>query len=448
MGIKISLVLGGMDMMKQAVELSRGRPHILVATPGRLWDLLKSGGNQEWGLDRCKYLVMDEADRLLKSDFAPALSGIMDVLPSSEKRQTLLFSATLTQEIESLAEQRLQAAKMGTGREIKVEKIEFDAKTPPNLKQRYIFVPSHVREVYLYHLLTHSPSSARSHQRVQARRQSFDEEEGNGEDGEDLGSQVKLEDDEDDEEEDSDESDAESSASSQDSLDLDYSSAEDDDDDDASDSEAERNYRTTDTGLRIRHTVTPTIIFVSRCETAELLTRTLNELGLPTLALHSRLSQSTRTHNLQTFRRGPNRHILISTDVGSRGLDIPEVELVVNFDIPRAWEDYIHRVGRTARAGRLGYAVSFIGERDIDLLTGIEDKIGLKLKELEMPEERVLEKLNRVATAKRVASMALADAGFGEREKRNKEKENKKKKRSSKEERGGAGKKQRQMIGT
>ena len=136
MGIKVSLVLGGMDMMKQASELARGRPHVIVATPGRLMDLLQSGGTQEWGLDRCKYLVLDEADRLLTETFAEALGVIMDVLPPSSQRQTLLFSATLTPEIEAMAEKRLMDAKQGKGKEIKVEKIEFDAKTPPHLHKQ------------------------------------------------------------------------------------------------------------------------------------------------------------------------------------------------------------------------------------------------------------------------------------------------------------------------
>ncbi|PWN19226.1 DEAD-domain-containing protein, partial [Microstroma glucosiphilum] len=374
MGIKISLVLGGMDMMKQATELAHGRPHIVVATPGRLWDLLRSGGQQEWGLDRCKFLVLDEADRLLTQTFAEALNYIMGVLPSSEKRQTLLFSATLTKEIEVLAEKRLAEAKEGKGRGIKVEKIEFDAKTPKNLRQRYIFVPTHVREVYLYHLLTHPPSDRRSHRVGGSKRKALSGAvesliEGEQGDEEDFGTQVGEEEDEDEEER-----------------------------------------------------VPPTIIFVSRCQSAELLTRTLRELSLPAISLHSHLSQPTRLANLQKFRRDPARHILVATDVASRGLDIPQVEMVINFDLPLAWEDYLHRVGRTARAGKVGWALSFVGERDVTVLQGTEAKIGLQLRELEFPEERVLRMLGSVGSAKRVASMEMADGGFGEKERRNKEK--------------------------
>lgn len=342
-----------------------------------------------------------------------------------------------------MAEKRLLDAKEGKGKDIKVEKIEFDAKTPPNLKQRYIFVPSHVREVYLYHLLTHPPSHPRSQVRVtsgnkgkgKARAQDDhddDDEEEDIDEQEDLGQQVHQDDGDDDQGKQdasddeagaSDDDDAfsvasSSSSSSHTTIDLDYSS-----DSSASSSGSFID----DQGSHYRRTV-PTIIFVSRCQTAELLTRTLRSLSLPTISLHSHLSQSTRTANLEKFRRQATRWILVATDVASRGLDIPQVSMVVNFDLPRAWEDYIHRVGRTARAGRQGWAVSFVGERDVEIVTGIEDKIGLKLKELQMPEERVLQMLNKVSNAKREASMLLADSGFGERQKRNAEKHRKREK--------------------
>ena len=147
----------------------------------------------------------------------------------------------------------------------------------------------------------------------------------------------------------------------------------------------------------------------------------LTELGVENVSLHSLLPQSKRLDNLQTFRarRAP---VLISTDVGSRGLDIPDVEMVVNWDVPAAWEDYVHRVGRTARKGKKGWAVSFVTERDVELIQAIEEKIGKQLTELELPESKVLEHLSAVTSAKRVASMALHDEHFGEQRERNKKK--------------------------
>ncbi|PWN30174.1 DEAD-domain-containing protein [Jaminaea rosea] len=436
MGIKCSLVLGGMDMMKQATELARGRPHVVVATPGRLWDLLVSGGNQEWGLERCKFLVLDEADRLLTPTFAEALGSIMEHLPPPERRQTLLFSATLTEEIEALAQKRLGEAEAGKGRKIKVERIEMDSTTPEKLRQRYIFVPSHVREVYLYHLLTHPPTDPRAHKRRRRNSLSLSPEESDDEEDEDRGEIVADEQDQDEDEtsssgsasgEDSDEEDDDdaSVADSEDStVDLNFS------DDDDAETDYERHYISPSGHRLLRQLPIPTIIFVSRCRTAELLCRLLREMAIPCLSLHSQLSQPLRLENLQKFRGAPNKWVLVATDVASRGLDVPEVGMVVNYDLPAAWEDYLHRVGRTARAGRSGWAVSFVGERDVDVFQGIEARLRVKgkkegqykMKELPMPEERVLEKLNRVATAKRVAGMELADGGFGEREQRNKEK--------------------------
>jgi ATP-dependent RNA helicase DDX49/DBP8 len=82
--------------------------------------------------------------------------------------------------------------------------------------------------------------------------------------------------------------------------------------------------------------------------------------------------------------------------------------MVINWDCPRRADDYVHRVGRTARAGRGGVAVTIITERDVELVKGIEETIGVELQELELPEEEVLEKLNTVSVARRVATMVRA----------------------------------------
>lgn len=146
------------------------------------------------------------------------------------------------------------------------------------------------------------------------------------------------------------------------------------------------------------------IIFVSRGNTAELVSRMLTELGVPNVSLHAALPQKRRLEHLQTFRaqRVP---ILVATDVASRGLDVPDVELVVNYDVPAAWEDYVHRVGRTARRGRRGWAVSMVTEHDVALVQSIEEKLQTKWAELEIADAPVLERLSSVSAAKRVASM-------------------------------------------
>ncbi|KAN0061005.1 putative RNA helicase [Thecaphora frezii] len=379
MGLRCALVLGGMDMMKQASELSSQRPHVIVATPGRLVDHLRSGGGMEWGLNRCRFLVLDEADRLLTPTFEPEISYLYSVLPPARSLQTLLFTATLTQEVEAFAQQKRPEGKLPP----MICKIEMDASTPETLVQKYIFVPSHVREPYLYHLLRKPPvkPNAERLKKHKAKKQAEREREGDrrksSKPTKGKGKRGGYHD----------------------------SDLEDSDED----PDAEGYFPLT-------------IIFAARCRTAATLSKMLKELGVPNVSLHSYLAQSERLDNLQAFRaqRVP---ILIATDVGSRGLDIPDVELVVNWDLPLAWQDYVHRVGRTARNGKTGHAVSFITERDIDVVQAIEAKINVKLTELEgMDEEEVLQHLNKVATAKRVATMALHHDRFGERQERNKKK--------------------------
>jgi ATP-dependent RNA helicase DDX49/DBP8 len=120
------------------------------------------------------------------------------------------------------------------------------------------------------------------------------------------------------------------------------------------------------------------ICFCNRTETADRLERILRGLDHNVTSLHSQLSQQDRNSNLSRFRARAAR-ILVATDVASRGLDIPEVELVINYDVPRNPDDYIHRVGRTARAGRKGKAITMMGRRDVELILAIENRVGCKM---------------------------------------------------------------------
>ena len=112
--------------------------------------------------------------------------------------------------------------------------------------------------------------------------------------------------------------------------------------------------------------------------------------------------------SLDRFRSG-RVSILLATDVASRGLDIPEVDLVVNFDLPKLASDYVHRVGRTARAGGEGWSLSFVSQYDIELLKSIEALTGNEMKKYDMNEKDVLKSLSEVYSATRIARMKAAD---------------------------------------
>ncbi|VDC04098.1 unnamed protein product [Peniophora sp. CBMAI 1063] len=349
LSVRTAIIVGGMDMMAQAVEL-KNRPHVVVATPGRLADHLRSS-SAEWDLSRVRFLVLDEADRLLTSTFADDLASLFKVLP--RERQTALFTATWTPAVSDVAD-----APPRPGKEKPfIHRITSLSETVETLKQFYLLVPSHVREVYLFYLLTHIPNDI-SHLRRAV--------------PEPTNEKAKKE------------------------------------------PKAKRAKKLADAGDMFEQPP-PTIIFCARAKSAAYVTGLLQTLGIRSTALHSRLTQRERLTSLQLFRSCVVP-VLVSTDVGARGLDITDVALVVNWDLPDDAEEYTHRVGRTARAGKTGMAVSFVCEHDEERVLNIEGRIQTKLMEMEFPEETVLEKLNKVSTAKRQAYMDLHDGDFGKRE--------------------------------
>jgi ATP-dependent RNA helicase DDX49/DBP8 len=167
----------------------------------------------------------------------------------------------------------------------------------------------------------------------------------------------------------------------------------------------------------------PTLIFVNRTQTAELLRRTLRLLAHKVTALHSQLAQHERQNSLGRFRAEAAK-ILVATDLASRGLDIPVVSLVINYDLPQSPEDYIHRVGRTARAGRTGMSISFVSERDVLLIKAIEERVGGEMPKLEeaegVREKTVVEVLKEVGEAKRIAVMGMDEEGWEEKSRKRK----------------------------
>ncbi|KAL2331017.1 hypothetical protein Fmac_018598 [Flemingia macrophylla] len=309
--LRISVVVGGMDMLRQAKELA-ARPHLVIATPGRIHVLLRDNPDIPSVFSRTKYLVLDEADRVLDVGFQEELKFIFQCLP--ENRQNLFFSATTTSNLEKLRD-RYQD-------KLYVYEAYEGFKTVETLKQQVIFIPRMVKDVYLMHILS------------------------------------KME----------------------------------------------------DMGIR------SAIVFVATCRDCHRLSLMLEVLDLEAAALYSFKSQAQRLEALHQFKSG-KVSILIATDVAGRGLDIPTVDLVINYDVPRFPRDYIHRVGRTARAGRGGLALSLVTQKDVKLIHEIEALIERQLEVIEYKEDEVLSLMKKVFSAKNVAEMKMIDDGSEEKAK-------------------------------
>lgn len=239
-----------MDMVTQAIALGK-KPHVIVATPGRLLDHLEK--TKGFSLRSMQYLVMDEADRLLDMDFGPILEKILKFLP--RERRTFLFSATMSSKVESL-----QRASLRDPLKVSVSSNKYA--TVSTLKSNYVFIPHIHKDTYLVYLCN-----------------------------EFAGQTI--------------------------------------------------------------------IIFTRTVLETQRIAILLRTLGMGAIPLHGGLSQSSRLGALNKFRAG-SREILVATDVAARGLDIPNVDCVINHDLPQDSKTYVHRVGRTARAGKSGHAISIV----------------------------------------------------------------------------------------
>lgn len=154
------------------------------------------------------------------------------------------------------------------------------------------------------------------------------------------------------------------------------------------------------------------IVFTETCLGSIQVTLMLRNLGFKAISLNGKMTQSNRIGALNKFKSG-ERRILVATDVANRGLDISGVDLVLNYDMPQQTEDYIHRVGRTARAGRTGRAISFVTQYDIESIQKIESNIGKKLLNYEIEEKKVLLLLERVLEASRFSKNEIKEVSKG-----------------------------------
>jgi ATP-dependent RNA helicase RhlE len=246
--LKVIDVFGGVSINPQMMAL-RGGADIVVATPGRLLDLVDHNALR---LASTAALVLDEADRLLDLGFADELTNIISRLP--KRRQNLLFSATFPPAVRALAEQLLHDP-------IRID-VPTDTATQPDILQRSIHVDPARRTQLLRHLIN-------------------------------------------------------------------------------------------------KHGWSRTLVFVATRYATEHIAVKLRRLGIPASAFSGEMSQGARTKALADFKAGRVK-VLIATDVAARGIDIVQLPAVVNYDLPRSTTDYVHRIGRTGRAGESGVAVSFV----------------------------------------------------------------------------------------
>ncbi|MEM6187871.1 MULTISPECIES: DEAD/DEAH box helicase [Shewanella] len=263
--LKIVAAFGGVSVNAQMQSLRAGAD-VLVATPGRLLDLLSSNAIK---LNRVSALVLDEADRMLSLGFTEELAKVLDALPA--KKQTLLFSATFPEEVRELTAKLLN------------DPLEYQLQSEQEstIHQRVITVNRPMKTALLAHLI-------KEHQWSQA------------------------------------------------------------------------------------------LIFVSAKNTCNHLAQKLSKRGISAEVFHGDKAQGARTRVLDGFKNG-EISVLIATDIAARGIDIDKLPVVINFDLPRSPADYMHRIGRSGRAGEAGLAVTLISHEDYHHFGVIEKKNKLKL---------------------------------------------------------------------
>jgi ATP-dependent RNA helicase RhlB len=278
--LNIITLVGGIDYQKQLDKLEQDIVDIVVATPGRLIDFV---GSRKIDLSYIETLVIDEADRMLDMGFIPQVRQIIAACPKKEFRQTMLYSATFTEDIMELAERWALNP-------IRIE-VESEELTTENVDQKVYLVTTEEKYKLLYNLILRDGS-----ERV--------------------------------------------------------------------------------------------IVFTNRRDQARKLADNLHRNGIETGLLSGEIAQHKRVRTLENFRDA-NIQVLVATDVAGRGLHIEDISHVVNFTLPIEAEDYVHRIGRTGRAGAEGTSISFACEDDSFLLPDIEEKIGKKLN-CEHPEASLL----------------------------------------------------------
>ena len=262
-----AVIFGGVSQVPQVEAIQRGAD-ILIATPGRLWDLM---GQNIVKLNKVECFVLDEADRMLDMGFFPVVKRIIKYLPA--KRQTLLFSATIPQEIAALADSLLKNP-------VRIS-VTPSAKPVEKIEQKVFLVEKAEKRELLADIIRQS-------------------------------------------------------------------------------------------------NVHQTLVFTRTKHGADRVARDLNRAGIKAKSIHGDKSQNQRQRALNEFKECKIA-VLVATDIAARGIDINELPLVINFELPNIPETYVHRIGRTGRAGQEGTAISFCDKSERPYLADIEKLIGKRI---------------------------------------------------------------------
>jgi ATP-dependent RNA helicase RhlE len=272
-GLRTVVLIGGASMNRQITKL-RARPHVIIATPGRLIDHIEQ---KNLSLKNVRYLVLDEADRMLDMGFEPQIRKVLVEVPRD--RQTFLFSATMPDKIAKITRkymsdpERIEVAPAGTAAE--------------SVKQEGYVVEKHDRLRLLVSLLSNTSGKM--------------------------------------------------------------------------------------------------LVFSRTKHGARKISVALRRSGYKAAEIHSDRSQAQRRQALEGFKSGKYQ-ALIATDIASRGIDVSNIEFVINYDLPDQIEDYIHRIGRTGRAGKKGIAISFVAKNQKEELGAIENLVHNRLYLRDLPE--------------------------------------------------------------
>jgi ATP-dependent RNA helicase RhlE len=274
--IKQEVIFGGVPQHAQTIALRNGTD-VLIATPGRLLDLMNQGYIY---LDHLEFFVLDEADRMLDMGFIHDVKKVIRELP--KQKQTMLFSATMPPEIVKLVDSLLHEP-------VRVE-VTPHSTTAERIDQSVYFISKQLKQSLLVHLLQ-------------------------------------------------------------------------------------------------ENNMQRTLVFTRTKHGADKIAKELKKANINADAIHGNKSQSSRQNALSNFKRGKLK-VLVATDIAARGIDVDALEHVINFDLPDVAETYVHRIGRTGRAGASGFAISFCdGREEMGNLKSINKLIGQKIPAIAHPFE-------------------------------------------------------------